>query len=190
MKDFTQSFLNSIQEHQLTILENSENVKCFKMAKPHTIAMSFTVIYADNKVIITGDMGHYVFGCLLNPYNFFLGESALNTNYLTEKVIAQDTVYPVQKYDPFVAEQEIRRTIHEYAAFDLAQKLYESLENIDFESEQEVEHWLYSLGDKAKSVFDEVNMGDFTVLSDEFVWCVQAIAWATREFDKVVNNTN
>ncbi len=188
MKDFTQSFLDSIQEHQLTILENSENVKCFKMARPHTIAMSFTVIYADNKVIITGDMGHYVFGCLLNPYDFFLSESKLNTNYLTEKVIAKDTVRPVQEYDSVVAEQEIRRTIHEYADFDLAQELYESLENIDFESEHEVEHWLYSLEDKARDVFDEINMSNFTVLSDEFVWCVQAIAWATREFDKVANN--
>lgn len=190
MKDFTQSFLNSIQEHQLTILENSENVKCFKMAKPHTIAMSFTVIYADNKVIITGDMGHYVFGYLLNPYNFFLGESALNANYLIEKVIAQDTVYPVQKYDSVVAEQEIRRTIHEYADFDLAQELYESLENIDFESEHEVEHWLYSLEDKARDVFDELNMSDFTVLGKSFAWCVQAIVWATREFDKAMNNAN
>ncbi len=183
-----QSFLNDIREHQLTILENSENVKCFKMAKPNTIAMSFTVIYVDNKVIITGDMGHYVFGRLLNSYDLFLAENALNASYLTEKIIAQDTVYPVQKYDPVVAEKEIRRTIHEYADFDLAQELYESLENIDFESEHEVEYWLYSLEGKAKDVFDELNMSDFTVLSKNFTWCVQAIAWATREFDKVVKN--
>lgn len=188
MKDFTQSFLDSIQEHQLTILENSENVKCFKMAKPHTIAMSFTVIYADNKVIITGDMGHYVFGYLSNPYDFFLSESTLNASYIAQKVISQDTVRPVQKYDSVVAEQEIRRAIHEYADFDLSKELYESLENLDFESEHEVEHWLYSLEDKARDVFDEVSMSDFTVLSDNFSWCIQAIAWATREFDKVVNN--
>lgn len=188
MKDFTQPFLDSIKEHQLTILENSENVKCFKMANPHTIAMSFTVIYVDDKVIITSDMAHYVFGYLSNPYNFFLGESALNASYLVEKVIAQDTVFPVQNYDSGVAKQEIRRTIHEYADFDLAQELYESLGNVDFESEHEVEHWLYSLEGEASDVFDEINMSNFTVLSDEFVWCVQAIAWATREFDKVVND--
>lgn len=190
MKDFTQQFLNIIQSHKLVIIENSENVKCFKMAKPNTIAMSFTVIYVDNKVIITGDIGHYVFGHLSNPYNFFLSESALNASYLAEKVIAQDTVYPIREYDSAVAEQEIRRTIHEYADFDLAQELYETLENIDFESEHEVEHWLYSLEGEAKDVFDEVNMGNLTMLSKSFTWCVQAIAWATREFDKVVNNAN
>lgn len=188
MKYFTHSFLNSIQKHQFTIIENTEYVKCFKMARPHTIAMSFTVIYADNKVIITGDMGHYVFGYLSNPYDFFLSESTLNASYIAQKVISQDTVRPVQKYDSVVAEQEIRRAIHEYADFDLSKELYESLENIDFESEHEVEHWLYSLEDKARDVFDEVSMSDFTVLSDNFSWCIQAIAWATREFDKVVNN--
>ncbi|MCT8829459.1 hypothetical protein Q7472_05570 [Glaesserella parasuis] len=188
MKYFTHSFLNSIQKHQLTIIENTEYVKCFKMAIPSTHSMSFTVIYADNKAIITGDMGHYVFGRLLNPYNFFLSENTLKASYLTEKVISQDTVYPVQKYNSDVAEQEIRRAIHEYADFDLSKELYESLENIDFESEHEVEHWLYSLEDKARDVFDEVNMSDFTVLSDNFSWCIQAIAWATREFDKMVND--
>ncbi|MDY5847582.1 hypothetical protein [Actinobacillus porcinus] len=188
MKYFTHSFLNSIQKHQLTIIENTEYVKCFKMAIPNTHSMSFTVIYADNKAIITGDMGHYVFGYLLNPYDFFLSESTLNASYIAQKVISQDTVRPVQKYDSVVAEQEIRRTIHEYADFDLAQELYESLGNVDFESEHEVEHWLYSLEGEASDVFDEINMSNFTVLSDEFVWCVQAIAWATREFDKVVND--
>ncbi|MDG6856157.1 hypothetical protein [Glaesserella parasuis] len=188
MKYFTNSFLNSIQKHQLTIIENTEYVKCFKMAIPSTHSMSFTVIYADNKAIITGDIGHYVFGRLLNPYNFFMKEEEFSDSYITEKVIARDTLYPVKQYNSKVAEQEIRRTIHEYADFDLAKELYQSLENIDFESKHEVEHWLGSLEGEAENVFDEVNMSDFTVLSDNFSWCIQAIAWATREFDKVVND--
>ena len=187
-ENYSQSFLNDIQEHQLVILTNSENVKCFKMAKPNTNDMSFTIIYADNKVIITSDMGHYVFDRLLNSYDLFLAENALNASYLTDKIIAQDTVYPVQEYDSVVAEKEIRRIIHEYADCDLPQELYESLENIDFESEHEVEYWLYSLEGKSKDIFDELNMSDFTVLSKNFTWCVQAIIWATREFDKVVKN--
>ncbi|MCI7718775.1 MAG: hypothetical protein MSQ14_07335 [[Pasteurella] aerogenes] len=146
------------------------------------------ILRAFNWRNIMSDMGHYVFGLLLNPYNFFMKEEALSDSYITEKVIAQDTLYPVKQYDSKVAEQEIRRTIHEYADFDLAKELYKSLENIDFESKREVDHWLCSLEDKARDVFDEVSMNDFTVLSDNFSWCIQAIAWATREFDKVVNN--
>ena len=49
-----------------------------------------------------------------------------------------------------------------------------------------VSKWQYPT--RALCHFNEVNMSDFTVLSDNFSWCIQAIAWATREFDKVVND--
>ncbi|OOH92163.1 hypothetical protein BMT54_01165 [Pasteurellaceae bacterium 15-036681] len=194
---FSTNFLNDIKNHKITVIENSEHSKIFKaMRADGSICQSFTVIYADNKAIITGDMGHYVFGRLQNSYGFFLNnESAFNFGYVLEKLLAEDKFNKAERYDSTQAEETIKSIIQEYRESldeddcqDDLNELEDSLEHIDFDSEIEVAAWLYSLTDESAEIFEEYNIDDFTVLDYRFIWCVYGLIWATREFEKAVNN--
>ncbi|THA02571.1 Uncharacterised protein [Rodentibacter pneumotropicus] len=64
--NFDVSFLESIKQHKLTVIENTEHTKVFHFADPNTIALSCTIIYAANTCAITGDMGSmFLVGCLM-----------------------------------------------------------------------------------------------------------------------------
>ncbi|WP_150538869.1 hypothetical protein [Actinobacillus vicugnae] len=193
---FNESFLADVAEHKITVIENTDNAKIFRCAKPNEINQSFTVIYAANRVIITGDMGDYAFGRLVNPYEFFSqNESALSFDYLAEKCLAEDTNAHIRKFDSESAENIIRTNIEEYATEleeceqdALLMEFEDSIEFVDFSNQFEVEQWFVGISyDPLSDALNDICLDDFNVYSHHFKWCVQAIAWATREFNKVVS---
>ncbi|MDW0618450.1 hypothetical protein [Mannheimia haemolytica] len=55
---FSEKFLDSVKNHEITVIQNSDDTKIFQAAIPNEGShLAFTVIYQSSRVIITGDMG-------------------------------------------------------------------------------------------------------------------------------------
>ncbi|OOF58290.1 hypothetical protein [Rodentibacter genomosp. 2] len=194
---FRPQFLESIQKHQLTVIENSENVKIFRFADPNTISLSCTIIYAANTCTITGDMGHFLFGRVQNAYNFFLNNPAVfSFGYVSEKVLAQDTSVGLYYFDGDLAEKSIKEIISDYREetdeernLEKLNLLENTLQNVDWSKQFEVDSWFYNNANGELShLFDDTYTGKFERLTNYFIWCVQAIIYATRLFEQEFKN--
>ncbi|QLB44842.1 hypothetical protein [Mannheimia pernigra] len=188
---FSERFLDSVKNHSITIIQNSDDTKIFQASIPNEGShLAFTVIYQSNRVIITGDMGSFVLGGLLNPYGFFLkNQSAFGFYYMASKVLAEDRNFRTHIFDANQAQEMVEGLFKSYMEdreFDDSQEeildeLRDKIESIDFSSQIEVERFLYELSSDEWEIFDELDINDFNVLSYQFMWCIQAIIWITRK---------
>ncbi|OOF37681.1 hypothetical protein BKK49_11245 [Rodentibacter rarus] len=193
---FRDEFLESIQKHQLTVLQNSENVKIFRFADPNTISLSSTIIYAANTCTITGDMGSYVFGRLLDVYGFFArNQSVFCFSYIKEKVLAQDVNGELEYFDGDLAKRDIRHCIDKYQTECTDEDklielngLVDSLKYVDFSCEFKADEWLANATESFEELFGELSYRNFKELSPNFIWCAQAIIYTTRLFEQEFKN--
>lgn len=194
--EFTQRFLESIKDHQLTVIENSEHAKIFRFGKPNTVSQSCTIAYVANTCLITGDMGHYLFGRLLNPYDFFAHEdNALNFDYLKTKVLATDTDHGLDALDPHLAKSKIRRLLchsrmncsndDERRRWD---DVIEVFKSSVFETEHDVNEFLDIARYDITGAFVHTKASDFILTKEQFLWCIQAVVYATRLFEQEIKN--
>lgn len=188
---FSEKFLDSVKNHEITVIQNSDDTKIFQAAIPNEgCHLAFTVIYQSSRVIITGDMGSFVLGGLLNPYNFFLkNQSAFSFWYMTSKVLAEDRNFRTHIFDEAQAQDTIEGRFKSYiedrelddSQEEMLDELRDRIESIDFSSKIEVERFFYELSPDEWEIFDEIDISDCDVLSYQFQWCIQAIIWITRK---------
>ncbi|HGO5853585.1 TPA: hypothetical protein ACK3JH_000435 [Mannheimia haemolytica] len=188
---FSEKFLDSVKNHEITVIQNSDDTKIFQAAIPNEgCHLAFTVIYQSSRVIITGDMGSFVLGGLLDPYEFFLkNQSAFSLHYMASKVLAEDRNFRTHIFDANQAQEMVEGRFKSYMEdreFDDSQEeildeLRDKIESIDFSSQIEVERFFYELSPDEWEIFDELDISDCDVLSYQFQWCIQAIIWITRK---------
>ena len=73
-----ESFLECVSEHEMTVLLDSGEHRHLRFKAPHTSNQYFDVITAPNRVIVTGDMGDFIWKSdLLNfsPKHLLAGKS-------------------------------------------------------------------------------------------------------------------
>lgn len=192
---FSEKFLDSVKNHEVTVIQNNDDTKIFQALIPNEGShLTFTVIYQSSRVIITGDMGSFILGGLLSPYEFFLkNQSAFSLHYMESKVIAEDRNFRTYVFDADQAQEMIEGSFKSYMEdreFDDSQEemldeLRDKIESIDFSSKIEVERFFYELSPYEWEIFDDLDINDCNVLSYQFVWCIQAIIWITRKVSEL-----
>ncbi|MEG9498912.1 hypothetical protein [Mannheimia indoligenes] len=192
---FSEKFLDSVKNHKITVIQNNDDTQIFQAVIPNEgCHLAFTVIYQSSRVIITGDMGSFILGGLLNPYEFFRkNQSAFSLHYMASKVLAEDRKFRTHIFDANQAQEMVEGRFKSYMEdreFDDSQEemldeLRDKIESIDFSSQIEVERFLYELSPDEWEIFDELDINDFNVLSYQFMWCIQAIIWITRKISEL-----
>lgn len=192
---FSEKFLDSVKNHSISVIQNNDDTKIFRASIPNEgCHLAFTVIYQSDRVFITGDMGSFVLGGLLNPYAFFLkNHSAFSFYYMASKVLAEDRNYRTHIFDEGQAKETIEGRFQLYIddrEFDdiqeeMLDELRDKIEGIDFSSKIEVERFFYELSPDEWEVFDELDVSDCEVISYQFEWCIQAIIWITRKVNEI-----
>lgn len=74
------------KDHKVTVIENTPNIQMFKCGKPSENNMSFTVVFSDNCIAMSGDIGE-VMTCpgYRRGIRWFRG-SINSTDYFIEKI--------------------------------------------------------------------------------------------------------
>ncbi len=153
----------------------------------------FHIITTPWRLIVTGDMGTWVFSRLEDMFCFFrTASSEINAHYWAEKCVngvhggsSESKVYNGDVYR--------QRLIDSLENYDLSAEhlavVAEELKSLDFDDE----YWIISqirdfevdLDGSEKFSFQDVHEVDMTVYSYHFIWCLHAIAWAIQQYDAV-----
>ena len=196
MQEITnESFLQSVCNHQMTVIKDDGVNRHLRFKAPGTIHMSFDVITWQGGLCYTGDMGSYVFQRLPDMFDFFRG-SGPNTGYWGEKCVAVDSCDGIREYSPDkareVIEEWVASTIDsvecnaEFAAGLRAAVNDELLPKIH-DGEQAIrgaaDEFYYADGDTTYWFKDfwEVTL---TRKTSRFVWCCHALPWAIGVYDR------
>ncbi len=68
-------FLHDIENHEMQIYKDDGIFRCITFKKENTSNQQFTITTFPNYLVITGDMGDFVFTRLEDMFNFFRGEN-------------------------------------------------------------------------------------------------------------------
>ena len=203
-----QDFLNAVQNHQMTVVQDTGVFRHLLFMKPNHSDHWFQLTTWEGHLCISGDMGCYVF-CRTNDMFKFFRNSALkiNPSYWAEKVEAGD----VYEYSSDEAKDAILASFHDWVEykkenadesdteFDLETTNFiaEQRDRLDseilYESEQEhnllhaIQHW-----DKDEDGFNFVDFFDGgDPLQDynyHYIWCLFAIVWGIQQYDSLVTH--
>lgn len=172
----------------------------------------FHIITTPGRLMISGDMGTWVFSRIPDMFDFFRSPSGkINLGYWAEKCI-NGTSGGRRQAKEYNGDVYKRRLIESLDNYDLTDEhramVVEELNEIDFDDE----HWVISQirdfevdldggepyistreiarhgysrqKEREKFSFQDVWEIDMTVYSYHFTWCLYAIAWAINQYDK------
>lgn len=169
----------------------------------------FHIITTPHRLIVTGDMGTWVFSRIEDMFGFFRGRG-INPSYWSEKI--QNGVHggksECKDYDGETYKARLLDTLENY---DLSEEhkalVIEALNELDFDDEYRI---MSQIGEfevdlegeepyiptrdlvkqpyadrrkREKFTFQEVYEIDMKVYSYHFIWCCYAIAWAIQQYD-------
>ena len=151
----------------------------------------FHIITTPWRLMVTGDMGTWVFSRLEDMFQFFrTDKGGINCSYWAEKCVNgvhgghdAGTVYDGDTYKA--------RLIESLDNYDLSDehkaKVIDELEDMDFADE----HWIMGqisdfevdLDDNDTFKFQDVWEIDIKTYGYHFIWCLYAIAWSIQQYD-------
>jgi hypothetical protein len=196
-------FLQDVEKHQLTILQDDGVYRHLKLSNPDSSAQHFNITTWPNYLCISGDMGCFVFSRLTDMFNFFRAdELGVNARYWRGKLEAPRHDDPsVIAFDDTAAENDVKAALNQWVK--------DTQEDIDDENREEKEQLIEDVTEKVKDELlgrDEIgfyhNMRDWDAeettfdiceaLCDHdhkkhkyhFIWCCYAIVWAIQQYDK------
>jgi hypothetical protein len=146
----------------------------------------FELITTPWRLIITGDMGTWVFARIEDMFEFFrTKDGGINRSYWAEKL--QNGVHCCSKeakvYDGNAYRERLIESLDNYDLEDGKKaEVIEELKSMDFNDEHWIMHQINDFecdGFKLQDVWEI----DMTVYSYHFVWCCYAIAWGIQQYD-------
>lgn len=161
----------------------------------------FHIITTPGRLMISGDMGTWVFCRIPDMFNFFRSPSGeINLGYWAEKCIngTSGGSREAREYNGDVYKSRLIDSLDNYDLTDEKKAMViEELNEIDFDDEHGVisqirdfEVDLYD-DDDAPTLrgydtfqFQDVWEIGMTTYSYHFTWCLYAIAWAINQYDK------
>lgn len=187
-------FVEDVSEHQLTIMRDAGVYRHLLCRNPKFDKMyAFEIITAPNLLLFHGDCGTFVFSRLHDMFQFFRSDcvrSDLPLGYWSEKIEAAPAGIDVMMYSQRLAEDSVQ------AVFDTwAQS--QSLQGSELEhAQQELDDQILIHCDSLDALFDcigtELECGytfdivdvNYRTLHPAAIWCMYAIVWAIRQYDK------
>lgn len=190
-------FANDVSRHELTVLRNDGMYRHLRLARPDSNVFSFDLVTWPGHLVITGDMGTYVFVRDSDMFAFFRSASGRpNETYWAEKMAAGDTTGPLRRFDADLVAGHLRSTLadwlEEYEEGDPARaELTEAVE--DLISIQVLSHKGDDIGESLAQALSDFNIRGYrfddwwswTMKSLDYraMWCLWAIPWAISRYD-------
>lgn len=205
-----ESFLKDVAKHELTIVRDNGVHRHVRMKKPQSGDMYFDIVTYPHFLVYSGDMGCFVFSRIDDMFQFFRsglreeGKLLINEGYWAEKLEATDRADGHKRYSADKFREYVRGKIKEFdeALLDGEEKADE--DEVEEHSEaraiftNRLEELVLSYADDeyparvALTDFEwngrrpfqdswEVSFDEYTF---RFVWCLYAIVWTIREYDR------
>lgn len=195
------SFLNDVKDHKMTLCsyDPQSKVRHLRFQKHGTIIQSFQITSLPSRLIISGDMGDYIFARSDDDMFYWVGRDVneINPNYMSAKVVSIDRRCGLSVFDHNVLKQVVYESVEERMedqpindrdkAF-IYDKVNRMLSRCETEEQayHELREFLLKVEDKYLDYliikFDEAWEWDFTRLSDNFLWCCYALAWGIDQY--------
>lgn len=188
-----EQFLKQVQNHKMTVLLDSGTHRHLLFSQGGSY-QRFNVITYPGALVISGDMGCFVFQRTEDMFDFFRDngrwKNIINAGYWAEKVVAGNFF----DWDQDEFDESIKETLQEWVedakregmdeAFicEQEEKVSDHFGCIsgEIDSRSSVHHW--QTCDNGVE-FDELE-GNFTKHTERYLWCCHAIVWAIAEYDK------
>ena len=183
-----QSFLKDVKNHRIDVKMDNGVYRHIVFSQPeHNFLNRFELITTPWRLMITGDMGTWVFARLEDMFNFFRSPNgSINTGYWSEKL--QNGVHGCSKeakvYDGDTYRQRLIDSLENYT---LTQKkraaIVSALKMQDFDDE----HWLMQQISEFECEgfrFQDVWEVGMAVYAYHFVGGCYAIAWGINQYDE------
>lgn len=191
-----ESFLNDVKNHEITVNLDQGVYRDITIANPNSMCMHYNVTTRPGFLMITGDMGDFIFERAHDMFNFFRSEDTyrINTGYWGEKVKAGE----VSEFDIDTANEAVKTYLMNYLEdLDLSNpddqsKSEKALQAVnafisdtqglgEYDFWQEINNW-----DKDEAgglVLDDFFEVTTTAKKFHFVWACYAIVHAIKLYD-------
>lgn len=200
------SFLKDVAEHRMTVLLDSGVYRSIRFSKPGTVCYSFTLSTFPGHLVITGDMGSWVFERLHDMLEFFRtdrkGEGLrINLRYWSEKLVAANVTGRFDggatEYCPDTFRQEIwnrtlilSRRLRDTGAewsdirglIDEAKDARNAADDGEYAAHKAARDFSYQFRGRTYEFSDfwETNLRRYRY---HFIWACYAIAWGVKQYD-------
>ena len=196
-------FLECIEDHKIKIIKDDGIYRHVKFSKENSNVYSFELITWPGYLTICGDMGSYTFQRLEDMFMFFrcceeLKEGDfkdklyINPCYWHEKLIGICRRSGAERFSESAFHENIKNYFE--TAFEggedatlksdcwdaIVNELLDGEYQNEFEAQMAVSNFQYM--DFEFTDFWEYSSQDYTY---HFIWCLYAIAYGVREYDKV-----
>lgn len=183
-RDVQADFERDIVAHQMTVKLDQGLYRHLLFKAPGSSNHWFEIVTYPWKLVISGDMGTWVFSREEDMFEFFRGDR-VNIGYWAEKV--QNGVSGCSKeakvYDADTYKSRIYQRLNDCGLTKRQrQSIIRELNDLDWEDEHQVQRDLYEF-DHDGFQFTDLWETDTTVYSYHYQWCCHAIVWAIKQYD-------
>lgn len=178
-------FAGDVANHVMKVKIDAGLYRHLSFRDPSNFSYWFDIHTAPGWLMITGDMGTYVFARLEDMFPFFGSDTSKppNFDYWAEKLRAVDTNTGVRQFSPRAAiawldqQQEDLDEQLRYDTWDdfdeMRRAAYDEHEFRQQVGYAQSNHWLDSDGDAERAWQD---------WTPQYVWCCHAIVWAIKQY--------
>jgi hypothetical protein len=197
-----EQFLNDVKLHELTVNLDQGVYRDITVKNPNTVEMHYNITTRPGYLMITGDMGDFIFQRTEDMFGFFRPQSGyqINPGYWGEKVEAGE----VSEFDIDTANSSVQQYLTNFLEdLDLSDpddrnKSKQALEAVtDFISGNqgmgEFEFW-ENINSWDESEAGGLELTDFfeartTKATFHYIWCCYAIVHAIKLYDAYVDES-
>ncbi len=188
-KRVAEQFPKDVAGHRLTVLHSDGLYRHLRCKKPGTSLYWFEIVTWPGVLVVSGDMGTYVFARTDDMLSFFRNSQGwINPKYWAEK---EQTGARVREYDPDLAKRVTTDSLDGFEPWD-DEGIIRGLRNTAEKELFERPEWQDESG--ARALLDnfeyrgfrfpdvwEWNLTDWTY---RYLWCCHAIVWAIDRYDE------
>jgi hypothetical protein len=194
-----ESFLKDVETHELTVNLDQGVFRDLTISRPNTSSYHYNITTRSGYLIITGDMGSFVFQRLTDMFDFFRSDSKgyrINDGHWEEKLEAvcrrggaksfsSERVEEVLLEELNQFKQDLSCSVSDKRKFNSAKEEIDRLISIASDSEYdfyaEVSNWD---SDSAGGMrLDDWWEWDFREYTYHYIWCLYAIVHAIKLYD-------
>lgn len=198
-------FLGDISKHEMIVLRDDGVYRHLQFKRPWSSSFYFDLVTYPGHLVMSGDMGAYVFTRLDDMFQFFRSDKGkINPGYWSEKLVAVDCngrqdgssmTYNPEAIKDLIKEKRLEwireRNVDKEERRELwncLQRLMDSLEGNQTTDYHDVNDWSWTpFGHDHRHPgschFSDLWDHNFKEYSFHFLWACYAIAWGIKTYD-------
>jgi hypothetical protein len=191
-------FLRNIKNHKMEILKDDNLYRHIRFERPASGTYCFDIVTYPNVLIISGDMGTWVFSRTEDMFKFFRQDKLeINPAYWAEKALSYDARNSPLEFCDQVFEETVSEYFQEYFEEECEEDegLFERFSDwLSINEYSDIEFYRVT---RVCEFIDENNLShDFMEsvysagkkINIHFEWCLYAIVWGISEYDKHISD--